>query len=83
MFRLDARRWMLKSSFASGMLRYYNWIIVGDVDEIVIVDPAVAPDLVTYLGRYTTPRPPRKSLCPFGIELVHNPEAEPEPILPG
>lgn len=83
LFRLTRRRWMLKSSFASGMLRYYNWIIVGDVDEIVIVDPDVAPDLVTYLGRYTNAKSTPASLCPFGVEMIHNPEAERDPILPG
>ena len=51
LFRMDRRRWDAKSRFANAMLRYYNWFIVGDVDEIVIVDPAVAPDLTTYLAR--------------------------------
>ena len=83
LFRLTRRRWMMKSSFASGMLRYYNWIIVGDVDEIVIIDPAVAPDLPTYLGRYSNPKTAPASICPFGIELIHNPEVERDPILPG
>lgn len=82
LYRLTRRRWMMKSSFASGMLRYYNWIIVGDVDEVVIVDPAVAPDLVTYLSARPIRTAPQ-SLCPFGIELVHNPALEPDPIVPG
>lgn len=80
MWRMDRRRWNLISKFSAGMLRYYNWFIVGDVDEVVIVDPAVAPDLTTYLGRYSNPRNAPASLCPFAIELVHNPEAEPEPL---
>jgi Glycosyl transferase family 2 len=80
--RLTRRRWMLKSQFASGMLRYYNWIFVGDVDEVVIVDPDVAPDLVSYM-RTKEGRQTPLSLCPFGIELIHNPEAEPEAIIPG
>ena len=79
MWRMERRRWSVNSQFSAGMLRYYNWFIVSDVDEVVIVDPAVAPDLVTYLGRYTGKRVPA-SLCPFGIELVHNPEEEPEPL---
>lgn len=82
LFRLDRRRWMFQSQYASGMLRYYNWLIVGDVDEIVIVDPEVAPDLISYLRRYDSPKTP-KSLCPFGVELIHNPEVEPEPIVAG
>ncbi len=79
LWRLERRRWGINSQFSAGMLRYYNWFIVGDVDEVVIVDPAVAPDLVTYLRTYTGKRVPA-SLCPFGIELIHNPEAEPEPL---
>jgi hypothetical protein len=80
--RLTRRRWMFKSNFASGMLRYYNWVIVGDVDEVVIVDPAVAPDLLTYLSARDIRTAPH-SICPFGIELIHNPAAEPDPIVPG
>ncbi|MBA4324105.1 MAG: hypothetical protein C0426_03325 [Rhodobacter sp.] len=79
MWRMERRRWGINSQFSAGMLRYYNWFIVSDVDEVVIVDPAVAPDLVTYLGRYAGKRVPA-SLCPFGIELIHNPEAEPDPL---
>jgi Glycosyl transferase family 2 len=79
LWRMERRRWGINSQFSAGMLRYYNWFIVSDVDEVVIVDPAAAPDLVTYLGTYTGKRVPA-SLCPFGIELIHNPEAEPEPL---
>ena len=80
LFRLDRRRWNAKSQFASAMLRYYSWFIIGDVDEIVIVDPDVAPDLTTYLRRYDNPKMVPKSICPLGIELVHNPEVEPQPL---
>lgn len=80
MWRMDRRRWNFISKFSAGMLRYYNWFIVGDVDEVVIVDPAVAPDLVTYLGLYTHAKIKPKSLSPFAVELVHNPEVEPEPL---
>ncbi|MDZ7905327.1 MAG: glycosyltransferase family 2 protein [Cypionkella sp.] len=79
MFRLDRRRWAFISQFANGMLRYYNWLFVGDVDEVVIVDPDVAADLPTYLRRYDVQGAP-KSLCPLGLELIHNPAQEPEPI---
>ncbi len=80
MFRLDRRRWNFLSQFASGMLRYYNWLFVGDVDEVVILDPAVGDDLVDYLRQFEGAATP-KSLCPFAIELIHNPTIEPEPIL--
>ncbi len=80
MWRMERRRWSINSQFSAGMLRYYNWFIVGDVDEVVIVDPDVAPNIGTYLARYDDPRTAPKSICPFGIELVHNPEEEPEPL---
>ncbi len=80
--RLTRRRWMFKSNFASAMLRYYNWVFVGDVDEVVIVDPDVSPDLVTYMAAKDIKRAPH-SICPFGIELIHNPKAEPDPIVAG
>jgi hypothetical protein len=81
MWRMDRRRWSSLSQFSAGMLRYYNWFFVGDVDEVVIVDPQAASDLVIYLGRYDKPRTAPKSICPFGIELIHNPEVEPEPLV--
>jgi hypothetical protein len=80
LWRMDRRRWNLMSKFSAGMLRYYNWFIVGDVDEVVIVDPAVAPDLPSYLSRYTNAKTTPKSLSPFAVELIHNPEIEPEPL---
>lgn len=80
MWRMDRRRWSFISQFSAGLLRYYNWFIVGDVDEVVIVDPDVAPDLTSYLARYDNARKAPKSLCPFAIELIHNPEVEPEPL---
>ena len=81
MFRLDRRRWSFLSQFSNGMLRYYNWLFVGDVDEIVIVDPDIAPDLTSYMQAKVGKDTPR-SLCPLGIELIHNPALEPEPIAP-
>lgn len=80
-FRLDRRRWSFLSQFANGMLRYYNWLFVGDVDEIVIVDPDISPDLITYMQRYQGKDTP-KSICPFALELIHNPDLETDPILP-
>jgi hypothetical protein len=82
MYRLDRRRWSMLSQFSTGMQRYYNWLIVSDVDEVVIVDPDVAPDLTTYLSRMEGKATPR-SICPLGIELVHNPDIETDPIVPG
>ena len=35
---------------------------------------------LTYLGRYDNPKTAPASVSPFGIELIHNPLAEPEPL---
>jgi hypothetical protein len=79
MFRLDRRRWGFLSQFASGMVRYYNWIFVGDVDEVVIVDPDIAPNLTQYMHRFYSNYAPH-SICPFALELIHNPDLETDPI---
>lgn len=73
--KLERGRWFLLTNFTNGLLRYYNWVICTDVDEIVIVDPDQSDNLVEYVGRYEGPGTP-KSLSPFGIEIVHNPDLE-------
>ena len=86
LFRLERRRWHIQSHMSSGLLRYYNWMFVGDVDEVVVLDPAIGTSLIDYLRRYERTEDPEnqpflpKSICPFGVELIHNPEVEPEPI---
>ena len=39
----------------------------------------IAPDLISYMNRYTGKDTP-KSICPFALELIHNPEIETDPI---
>lgn len=77
----NQRRWQMMSMFASGFTRYYNWVLTSDVDEIVVVDPAVSTRLVDYLARFDPDdRPP--VISPLAIEMVHNPTLEPDPIVP-
>lgn len=75
----DRRRWELLSNFTNGLLRYYNWVLCGDVDELVLVDPEVAPDLLTYVTSFR-PRFTPTVFCPLGIEIIHNPALEPDPV---
>lgn len=78
----NQRRWQMLSMFTSGFTRYYNWVLTGDVDEIVAVDPAVSENLVDYFTRFPPEdRPPVVS--PLAIEMVHNPALEPEPLESG
>lgn len=76
---LDRRRWFMMTQFTNGLLRYYNWMIVGDVDEIIVLDPDKGHNLADYLATYEGHKTPR-SLSAFGIELVHNPERDPDPL---
>lgn len=71
----NQRRWQMLSMFTSGFTRYYNWVLTGDVDEIVAVDPAVSDNLVEYLSRFGDERP--RVISPLAIEMVHNPKLEP------
>lgn len=82
MQKFERRRWFFLTHFANGLLRYFNWLIVGDTDEIVTLDPDIGHSLPEYLGRYSGPEAPR-SISPFGIEIVHNPQLEPDPLVPG
>lgn len=80
----DRRRWSMLSQFISGMMRFYNWMILGDVDEIVIVDPDVADGLLPHLrDRYWDAETAPKNISPLCLELVHYPELETEPVEEG
>lgn len=84
MVKFDRRRWTMLSAFTSGMLQFYNWMLVTDIDEMVIVDPDVAPSLTTYL-RNSFPKisDAPSSICPFALNIIHIPEEETLPIEPG
>lgn len=84
MWKFDRRRWRMMSQFASGMLEFYNWMLVSDVDEIVVIDPQISRSLPTYLtDRFSDLRTSPRSISPFGLNIVHVPEEEPLPIEDG
>lgn len=81
MVKFDRRRWTMLSAFTSGMLQFYNWFLTTDIDELVVVDPDVAPGLVPYLEQtYPDLRTAPPSISPFALNIVHVPEEEPDPI---
>ena len=66
-------------------LRVRNWwdrvddhVIVGDVDEIVAVDPQAGKNLLEFLQS----RRPNRVFTPLGMEVIHRIDVEPDPILP-
>ena len=75
----NQRRWQMLSRLTSAFTSFYNWVLVGDVDELVVVDPAVSPSLRDYVAAIN-PKGGPKVLTPFAIEMVHTPESEPEKI---
>lgn len=84
MVQFDIRRWRMMGDFASGHLNFYNWMLVTDVDEMVVADPAKWSGLVDYLkGAFTAKTPVPRSISPFALNIVHVPEEEPLPLVPG
>ena len=75
----NQRRWQMLSRLTSGFTSFYNWVLVGDVDELVVVDPAISPSLRDYVTAIN-PKGGPKVLTPFAIEMVHTPDLEPEKI---
>lgn len=72
----DMKRWRMLNNFVQGLRCYYNHIIIGDVDELVIVDPDDGRNLLEYL----TDQPQKRMLTPLGLEVIHRIDLEPEAI---
>ncbi|MCT4369056.1 glycosyltransferase family 2 protein [Yangia mangrovi] len=67
----DMKRWRLLNGQVAGLRSYYRHVIVGDVDELVVLDPA-AGNLLDFLAQ----QPLRRVLTPLGLELIHRPDRE-------
>lgn len=72
----DMKRWRLLNNLVQGLRCYYTHVIVGDVDELVVVDPARELDLLDVL-RETRPK---RVLTPLGLEVIHRIDIEHEEI---
>ena len=72
----DMKRWRLLNNLVMGLRSYYDHVIVGDVDELVVVDPASGKDLLEYLRE----APIRRILTPLGMEVIHRIDLEPEAV---
>ncbi|MEO8530604.1 MAG: hypothetical protein ABI459_05235 [Deltaproteobacteria bacterium] len=70
--KFDIKRWRLLNGFVNGLLGYYSNVIVGDVDEFVVADPAHWTSLTDCLFHH------RKAqvISPFGLEVTHLPSRE-------
>lgn len=72
----DMKRWRLLNGLVGGLRSYYRHVIVGDVDELVVLDPAEGRGLVDWLAD----QPIRRVLTPLGLEVIHRIELEPDAV---
>lgn len=72
----DMKRWRMLNNFVMGLRCYYDHVIVGDVDELVVLDPAVGTDFLSFLRA----QPVGRVLTPLGLEVIHRTDLESAPI---
>ncbi len=73
----DGKRWQFLNNLVQGLRRYYTHIIVGDVDELVVLDP-LQGNLLDWLEN----APRKRVFTPLGLEVIHRTELEPDPPEP-
>ncbi|MCT4556096.1 MAG: glycosyltransferase family 2 protein [Pelagimonas sp.] len=72
----DMKRWRLLNNLTQGLRCYYDHVIVGDVDELVVMDPASGQTLLEHLKTAKL----RRNLTPVGLEVLHRVDVEDQPI---
>jgi len=72
----DMKRWRLLNGLVGGLKSYYDHVIVGDVDELVVLDPEAGVSLLDWLKTV----PADRVLTPLGLEVVHRIDREPDAI---
>jgi|LGOV01.1.fsa_nt_gb hypothetical protein len=71
--KADARRAQMMSHLARGLFRYFDAVIVTDVDEFLIVDPNVNVTLAEYLLQSKA----KSTLSGLGLDVGQHLEQEP------
>jgi hypothetical protein len=72
----DMKRWRLLNNIVMGLRSYYDHVIIGDVDEIVVLDPAAGTDLPGFLDAARI----RQVMTPVGLEVIHRTDMEHDPV---
>lgn len=72
----DVKRWGLLNNLVGGLRKYYRHVVVGDVDELVVVDPETGMNLLAYLEA----APDKRVLTPLGLEVIHRIDLEHDAI---
>ena len=73
--RFEMDRFAMLSGIVSGLTHQFQRVMYTDVDEIVALDPAHGDNLVGAILESAAP-----VVAPFGVDLVHVPDLEREPL---
>ncbi|MDX1781514.1 MAG: hypothetical protein R3256_09345 [Thalassovita sp.] len=72
----DMKRWRLLNGIVAGLKSYYKHVVVGDVDEILVIDPEKGKTLLEFLQG----RRGGRVLTPLGLEVLHLIDIEADPV---
>lgn len=70
---MDQDRFQLVNHLCSGLNYMFDWVVYNDVDELLVLDPALGDDLIGYIegiDRRT------KVVSPLGVEVLHRVDLE-------
>jgi hypothetical protein len=67
-----AKQSKFNSEFCSSLLNWFDWVLYSDVDEVVMADPQIAPNLREYCRR-----PLPDVVTAIGLNSAHRPQSEP------
>jgi hypothetical protein len=72
----ERKRWRLLNGMVEGLLGYYAHVVVGDVDEIVVMDPETGHTLLSWLKGKAR----RRVYTPVGLDVFHRIDREDAPV---
>ncbi len=74
----DTRRWKMLADFNATLLGRFDVVVLNDVDEIIVADPASGIPFLGALARAVEVG----VITPFAVEVIHRQDICPEPIDP-
>ena len=72
----DKKRFFLINGIANGLSSYYNYVIVTDCDEMLVVDPILNTNIYDYLNE----RADASTITALGLNIFHKISEEPKPL---
>lgn len=74
----EMRRWQMLADFAATLLGRFDIVVMNDVDELLVNDPATGVPLLQAIGRAQEVG----VISPFALEIIHRPDLEPQVLDP-